>query len=73
VTPFLTARAATLSLVLFGIIYVFIFSFGTFYIYRLLRAGPTVPKGARLAVPNRPMSLAAEPRPSRDVVLTPGE
>jgi len=60
VTPFLTAPAAMTSLVLFGAVYLFIFSFGTFYIYRLLRAGPT-----RLAVasshgasPNRPMSLA---------------
>jgi len=58
-TPFLTAPAAMTSLVLFGAIYVFIFSFGTFYIYRLLRAGPS-----RLALhpsygaaPNRPMSL----------------
>jgi cytochrome d ubiquinol oxidase subunit I len=62
VTPFLTAPAAMISLVLFGAIYVFIFSFGTFYIYRLLRAGPS-----RLAVqppyaaaPNRPMSLAEQ-------------
>ncbi len=60
VTPFLTAPAAMTSLVLFGVVYLFIFSFGTFYIYRLLRTGPT-----RLAVgpshgasPNRPMSLA---------------
>jgi cytochrome d ubiquinol oxidase subunit I len=72
-TPFLTTRAATISLVLFGIIYVFIFSFGTFYIYRLLRAGPLAPEGKHLAVPNRPMSLAEEPRASRDVVLAPGE
>jgi len=61
-TPFLTAPAAMTSLALFGAIYVFIFSFGTFYIYRLLRAGPS-----RLAlqpfygaVPNRPMSLAEQ-------------
>jgi cytochrome d ubiquinol oxidase subunit I len=73
VTPFLTARAATTSLVLFGFIYVFIFSFGTFYIYRLLRAGPAVSGEARLAVPNRPMSLAEEPRPLHDVVIAPGE
>jgi cytochrome d ubiquinol oxidase subunit I len=59
-TPFLTTRAATISLAVFCAIYVFIFAFGTFYIYRLLRAGlvgPLVlpPIGA---VPNRPMSLA---------------
>jgi cytochrome d ubiquinol oxidase subunit I len=58
-TPFLTQPAAMTSLILFGAVYVFIFSFGTFYIYRLLRAGPTqiavpVTYGAS---PNRPMSL----------------
>jgi cytochrome d ubiquinol oxidase subunit I len=60
VTPFLTASAALTSLVLFGAVYLFIFSFGTFYIYRLLSTGPTrlfvePPHGAS---PNRPMSLA---------------
>jgi cytochrome d ubiquinol oxidase subunit I len=46
----------------FGAIYTFIFAFGIFYIYRLLRTGP----GGQLiapsfgAVPNRPMSLAHE-------------
>jgi cytochrome d ubiquinol oxidase subunit I len=61
-TPFLTARAASISLIVFGAVYTFIFAFGIFYIYRLLRAGP----GGQLiappfgAVPNRPMSLADE-------------
>ncbi|HEY2011683.1 MAG TPA: cytochrome ubiquinol oxidase subunit I [Rhizomicrobium sp.] len=60
VTPFLTTRAATISLVIFCAVYAFIFAFGTFYIYRLIRVGPVgklfeVPA---LAVPNRPMSLA---------------
>jgi cytochrome d ubiquinol oxidase subunit I len=59
-TPFLTTRAAAISLVVFCAVYVFIFAFGTFYIYRLLRAGPVgsmvLPPTA--AVPNRPMSLA---------------
>jgi cytochrome d ubiquinol oxidase subunit I len=58
-TPFLTARAATISLVLFCALYALIFAFGILYIYRLLRAGPAGylierPSGA---VPNRPMSL----------------
>jgi cytochrome d ubiquinol oxidase subunit I len=58
-TPFLTVRAATFSLVLFCALYALIFAFGIFYIYRLLRAGPAGylierPSGA---VPNRPMSL----------------
>ena len=61
-TPFLTAREATTSLAVFGVVYTFVFAFGTFYIYRLLRAGPVgqpikPPSGA---VPNRPMSLAEE-------------
>ena len=59
-TPFLTARAASISLVVFGAVYTFIFAFGIFYIYRLLRAGPAgrliePPTGA---VANRPMSVA---------------
>jgi hypothetical protein len=39
-TPCLTAREAAISLLVFCAVYVFIFSFGTFYIYRLLWAGP---------------------------------
>jgi cytochrome d ubiquinol oxidase subunit I len=60
VTPFLTARSATISLVVFVVVYALIFAFGTLYIYRLLRAGP----GGRLLAPtpaptpSRPMSLA---------------
>jgi cytochrome d ubiquinol oxidase subunit I len=46
-TPFLTAPAALTSLILFCAVYVFIFSFGTYYIHRLLRGGPS----------NRPMSV----------------
>ena len=40
VTPFLTARAATVSLLVFCSIYTLIFAFGVFYIHRLLRVGP---------------------------------
>jgi cytochrome bd ubiquinol oxidase subunit I len=58
-TPFLTARAAAISLVVFFAVYSFIFGFGVFYIYRLLRTGPVgsliLPPVA--AVPNRPMSV----------------
>ncbi len=62
-TPFLTVRATMTSLIVFCAIYTFIFSFGTFYIYKLLRSGPA----GRLAlppmdaVPNRPMSVADQP------------
>ena len=59
-TPFLTTRAATISLVVFCAIYTFIFSFGVFYIYRLLRAGPVghliLPPA--VAFPSQPMSIA---------------
>ena len=59
VTPFLTAREATISLAVFCTIYTLIFAFGIFYIYRLLHVGPVghLIKPAIAAVPNRPMSL----------------
>jgi cytochrome d ubiquinol oxidase subunit I len=58
-TPFLTVREATISLLVFCAVYAFIFGFGIYYIYRLLREGPAgrliePPIGA---VPNRPMSV----------------
>jgi len=63
-TPFLTARTALTSLVVFCLVYSFIFAFGTYYIYRLLRAGPegllVLPPVA--AIPNRPMSVVDEHR-----------
>ena len=58
VTPFLTASAAMTSLILFVAVYVFIFSFGTYYIYRLLRAGPA-------GVPHKVLGY---PRPQPAVV-----
>jgi cytochrome bd ubiquinol oxidase subunit I len=62
VTPFLTVGAATASLFLFSSIYILIFSFGMFYIYRLLRAGPAgfLVEPPRIAVPDGPVSLADE-------------
>ena len=64
-TPFLTARAATASLIVFCSVYTFIFSFGVVYIYRLLRAGPagSLVRAHPEAVPNRPMSVVDEPAP----------
>jgi cytochrome d ubiquinol oxidase subunit I len=61
-TPFLTARTVLVSLIVYCAVYTFIFAFGIFYIYRLLRAGPARslvfhPPGA---TPNRPMSIAGE-------------
>jgi cytochrome d ubiquinol oxidase subunit I len=62
VTPFLTARAATISLIVFCTVYTFIFAFGVFYIHRLLRAGPDerLVRASAAAVPNRPMSVVDE-------------
>jgi cytochrome d ubiquinol oxidase subunit I len=61
-TPFLTASAVATSLIVFCTVYTFIFVFGVFYIYRLLRAGPVgglvLPPTA--AIPNRPMSVIDE-------------
>jgi cytochrome bd ubiquinol oxidase subunit I len=75
VTPFLTARAATVSLVVFCAVYSFIFAFGILYIHRLLRAGPAgrlvLPPAA--AIPNRPMSVADEALRSGPHHLAPGE
>jgi cytochrome d ubiquinol oxidase subunit I len=64
VTPFLTVPAAVTTLILFGTVYLLIFSFGTYYIYRLLRTGPTriAAGGTHGAMPNRPMSLAEDER-----------
>src|SRR6266436_5730354 len=73
VTPFLTARTVLISLIVYCAVYTFIFAFGTFYIYRLLRAGPAgslVVQRAE-ATPRRPMSIADEaPVTSAGDVLT---
>jgi cytochrome bd ubiquinol oxidase subunit I len=56
-TPSLTAGEALGSLLLFCLIYTAIFGFGTVFIYRLLRAGPSAgPKGEPQG-PMRPLSL----------------
>jgi cytochrome bd ubiquinol oxidase subunit I len=61
-TPFLTAGAAAATLAIFCTIYAFIFAFGIFYIYQLLRAGPAghLAEPPVAAVPNRPMSVVHE-------------
>jgi cytochrome d ubiquinol oxidase subunit I len=75
VTPFLTARTATISLVVFCAVYAFIFAFGVFYIYQLLRAGPmgSLGRAPAAAVPNRPMSVVDEPVTIRSLVVGEGE
>jgi cytochrome bd ubiquinol oxidase subunit I len=53
---------ATTSLIVFCAVYTLIFTFGVYYIYRLLRTGPVgrlvLPSTA--AIPNRPMSVVDE-------------
>jgi cytochrome bd ubiquinol oxidase subunit I len=63
VTPFLTARAALISLIVFCLVYTLIFVFGALYIHRLLRIGPVgrLAEPAAAAVPNRPLSVVDEP------------
>ncbi|MGX9425076.1 MULTISPECIES: cytochrome ubiquinol oxidase subunit I [Bradyrhizobium] len=74
-TPFLTASAALTTLILFVLVYAFIFSFGTYYIYRLLRAGPAgIPTTEpREAAPNRPMSMADQPPVGARSYISAGE
>jgi cytochrome bd ubiquinol oxidase subunit I len=61
-TPFLTVHQASTSLVVFCFLYSFIFVFGVFYIYRLLRDGPAerLVKPAVAAPPNRSLSVIDE-------------
>jgi cytochrome d ubiquinol oxidase subunit I len=60
VTPNLAVGAALTSLIFFGAIYLLIFSFGTLYIYRLLKTGPAVPQAAEPTNPKRPLALAGD-------------
>jgi cytochrome bd ubiquinol oxidase subunit I len=68
VTPNLAVGAALTSLIFFGAIYLLIFSFGTLYIYRLLKTGPAVPQAAEPTNPKRPLALAGD---SPDVAANP--
>jgi cytochrome d ubiquinol oxidase subunit I len=47
-----------MSLAIFVIVYLVIFSFGTLYVYRLLRAGPIKSDHAAPANPKRPLAVA---------------
>jgi cytochrome d ubiquinol oxidase subunit I len=74
-TPFLTTRAAMISLIVYCAIYTFIFAFGTFYIYRLLRAGP-VGRGIlppSPAVVSPPLSIDGEPEMAEALHVSAGE
>src|SRR5262245_25181168 len=72
-TPILTTRASTISLVVFCGIYTFSFAFCIFYMYRLLRAGPVGPlkRPPSAAFPNLPMSGVDEPDAAAAVLHLP--
>jgi cytochrome d ubiquinol oxidase subunit I len=74
-TPFLTAHAAATTLILFAAVYTFIFSFGIYFIYRLLRTGPSGSLGAvpANATPNRPMALSDAKAASNRHIAQAGE
>jgi cytochrome bd ubiquinol oxidase subunit I len=60
VTPTLTTQAVTVSLLVFGLIYVTIFGFGTLYVYRLLKAGPAATESVPDVNPKRPFAVAGD-------------
>ena len=74
-TPFLTTRAASISLVVFCSLYSFLFGFGIYYVHRLLRAGPAGPLvlPPAAATPNRPMSVVEQPLASSPHRFAAGE
>ena len=57
VTPTLTVQAVMISLSIFVAVYLVIFSFGTLYVYRLLRAGPVESKHTLSANSKRPFAV----------------
>ena len=74
-TPFLTTRAASISLLVFCSLYSFLFGFGIYYVHRLLRAGPVGPLvlPPAAATPNRPMSVVEQPLASSPHRFAAGE
>jgi cytochrome d ubiquinol oxidase subunit I len=61
-TPGLTAGTAFSSLVLFGCIYTVVFSFGTLFIFRLLRSGPSVYPSPEPPNAKRPLAFQESQR-----------
>jgi cytochrome d ubiquinol oxidase subunit I len=57
VTPTLTVQVVMISLTIFVTVYLVIFSFGTVYVYRLLRAGPVESEHILSANPKRPLAV----------------
>ena len=59
-TPTLTVQAVVISLTIFVTVYLVIFSFGTLYVYRLLRAGPVESEHIFGANSKRPLAGAGD-------------
>ena len=58
VTPTLTAQAVTISLIIFAVVYLVIFSFGALYVYRLLKIGPVEVEPVLAANAKRPIAVS---------------
>jgi cytochrome bd ubiquinol oxidase subunit I len=58
VTPKLTVQAVTISLIIFAVVYLVIFSFGTLYVYRLLKIGPVEVEPVGSGSPKRPLAVS---------------
>jgi cytochrome bd ubiquinol oxidase subunit I len=58
VTPTLTVQAVTISLIIFAVVYLVIFSFGTLYVYRLLKIGPVEVEPVGSGNPKRPLAVS---------------
>jgi cytochrome d ubiquinol oxidase subunit I len=59
VTPTLDVQAVTISLTAFAIVYLVIFSFGTLYVYRLLKGGPAQSENKLAINPKRPLAITS--------------
>lgn len=63
-TPNLAVGAALSSLILFGCVYAIVFTFGTVFIFRLLKAGPSSEAPMKALNPKRPLALAGPDPPA---------
>ena len=63
VTPSLTTGETLISMGIFVTLHSLIFSFGTFYIYRLLQAGPGASPVGQPSNPKRPLAMASAKSP----------
>jgi cytochrome d ubiquinol oxidase subunit I len=59
VTPTLDVQAVTISLTAFAVVYLVIFSFGTLYVYRLLKGGPAQSENKLAINPKRPLAITS--------------